>query len=149
MPGNLVFPGGRLDALDAPERPGAFERCASREVGEETGVDVPPGTWRAAGERTTPPLFPVRFRTLFFVAELPAGATLPDVPPAPEEIEALRFAEARAVLADWEAGRTLVPPPLLPILRRIEGSSFRDANDLAAAVAEVNATEAPHPRIEF
>ena len=149
MPGNLAFPGGKLEPHDEPERAGAFERCASRELLEETGLDIPATAWRAAGERTTPPLYPVRFRTLFFVAEIAEGVALPAAPPVPDEIEALAFADPRAVLADWESGSSLVPPPLLPILRRMQLVTPGDVPALAAGIAEVNADEDASPRIEF
>ena len=149
MPGNLAFPGGKLEPQDEPGRAGAFERCASRELREETGLDIPPTAWRPAGERTTPPLYPVRFRTLFFVAELPQGGALPDSPPAPDEIESLTFADPGAVLADWESGSSLVPPPLLPILRRMQLVNPGDVGVLAASIAGVNKDEDANPRIEF
>jgi ribonuclease/clavin/mitogillin len=149
MPGNLAFPGGKLEPQDEPARAGAFERCASRELREETGLDIPPTAWRAAGERTTPPLYPVRFRTLFFVAELPPGLAVPATPPAPQEIESLEFADPRAVLADWESGVSLVPPPLLPILRGMPVGGRPDVEAVADRIAAVNSAEDPCPRIEF
>jgi 8-oxo-dGTP pyrophosphatase MutT (NUDIX family) len=139
MPGNLAFPGGKLEREDGPERDGAFARCASREIAEETGLAIPPSAWHPAGERTTPPIFPVRFRTLFFVAELPHGASLPAKPPSPEEIETLAFEEPRTVLADWEAGRSLVPPPLLPILRAMSGDGTGDVAAVASRIARSSA----------
>src|SRR5258705_9723001 len=108
MPGNLAFPGGKLEPDDEPGRAGAFERCASRELLEETSLVIQPTMWRAAGERTTPPIYPVRFRTLFFVAELPQGVSLPAAVPAPQEIESLAFADPSVVLAEWERGSSLV-----------------------------------------
>ncbi len=149
MPGNLAFPGGKLEPDDRPERAGAFERCASRELREETGIDVPARAWHAAGERTTPPLFPRRFRTLFFVAELDEGASLPEELPAPQEIEALTFADPGAVLQDWASGISLVPPPLLPILRRMHTELAASVARLAADIAAVNLAEEASPRIEF
>jgi glyoxylase-like metal-dependent hydrolase (beta-lactamase superfamily II)/8-oxo-dGTP pyrophosphatase MutT (NUDIX family) len=149
MPGNLVFPGGKLDREDERARPGAFERCASREIEEETGLVIPATAWRVAGERTTPPLFPVRFRTRYFVAELPDGAGLPDAPPAPDEIEALEFADPRSVLEDWESGGGPVPPPILPILRLLAVQPSADVEALASGIAAVNLHEDASPRIEF
>jgi len=149
MPGNLAFPGGKVDPEDEPSRAGAFERCASRELLEETGLKVAPSAWRAAGERTTPPLYPVRFRTLFFVAELPAGAVLPQTPPSPDEFETLDFADPRGVLADWESGASLVPPPLLPILRQMADLIGGDAVAVAGGIAAINGAEDACPRIEF
>ena len=149
MPGNLAFPGGKVEASDRPGQAGAFERCASRELAEETGVHIPPHAWQAAGERTTPPIYPVRFRTLFFAAELPGGAVLPATPPSPEEFETLAFAGPRVVLADWEAGTSLVPPPLLPILRLMTVRGSEDVAGIAKAIAATNHEEDRQPRIEF
>jgi glyoxylase-like metal-dependent hydrolase (beta-lactamase superfamily II)/8-oxo-dGTP pyrophosphatase MutT (NUDIX family) len=149
MPGNLAFPGGKLERDDQPERPGAFERCASRELTEETGLEIPSAAWRAAGERTTPPLYAVRFRTHFFVAELPPGVALSPAVPAPQEIESLAFADPSAVLAEWESGKSLVPPPLLPILRLMRTRREADVEALAAGISAVNAAEDVCPRIEF
>jgi glyoxylase-like metal-dependent hydrolase (beta-lactamase superfamily II)/8-oxo-dGTP pyrophosphatase MutT (NUDIX family) len=149
MPGNLAFPGGRMEAEDGPGRDGAFERCVAREIAEETGLVIPPESWRAAGERTTPPFFAVRFRTKFFVAELRQGTELSGTPPQPQEIETLEFADPAAVLADWEAGRALVPPPLLPILRMLAAQPQVGALAVADATSRINVEEDPQPRIEF
>ena len=149
MPGNLAFPGGKVEPEDEPGRPGVFERCTHREVFEETGLDLGPSLWNAAGERTTPPIFPVRYRTLFFTAALPEGALLPAVPPSPDEFESLEFADPARVLSDWEAGRSLVPPPLLPILRRLAQERTVDAASVAKDVEAINRDEDPVPRIEF
>ena len=68
---------------------------------------------------------------------------------SPEEIETLAFEDPRTVLADWEAGRSLVPPPLLPILRVMTGDRAGDVAAIASRIAAVNAAEAACPRIEF
>jgi glyoxylase-like metal-dependent hydrolase (beta-lactamase superfamily II)/8-oxo-dGTP pyrophosphatase MutT (NUDIX family) len=150
LPGHLAFPGGRLDDADEVDRHGAHERCASREVGEEVGVRIAPETWVPAGERTTPPMFPVRFHTRFFLAELPAGAGLPAEPPAPREIDLVRFATAATVLGEWERGECLVPPPCLPILRDLAASpSDEPIGRLGERLREVNRLEERCPRIEF
>jgi glyoxylase-like metal-dependent hydrolase (beta-lactamase superfamily II)/8-oxo-dGTP pyrophosphatase MutT (NUDIX family) len=149
MPGNLAFPGGKLEPEDRPEVAGSLARCASRELFEESGLAITEADWIDAGERTTPPFFHVRFRTRFFVAELPRGVSLPATVPQPEEIETLAFVSPARALADWEAGRTLVPPPLLPIFRAVIGAAPASVASLAAVVAAVNADEQPNPRIEF
>ena len=144
MPGNLVFPGGVLEAHDGDgeER---WRHGASRELQEETGLAIPPQVWRDLGERVTPPLFPVRFRTRFFLAEVPRG-TEPPAPPSPEEIEALAFHRPGEVLEAWQAGQALVPPPVLPLLRAL---AVGDPGDVAERLRQVNAVEARTPRIEF
>ena len=149
MPGNLAFPGGKLDPSDGPGRPGAFERCASREMLEETGLSIDPAAWIDAGERITPPFFSVRFRTRFFVAELPAGQALPEVLPAPAEIEELSFHRAGDILDAWQHGRASVPPPVVTILRALVAKPPTSAAALAATTKLVNAEEQPTPRIEF
>ena len=44
MPAHMSFPGGGLEGVDRPGEAGAYERCATREVHEETGVRVDPDT---------------------------------------------------------------------------------------------------------
>jgi len=147
MPGHIAFPGGGLDAADGPGRPGAFARCVSREVREETGIDVAPGDWLPAGVRVTPPMFPVRFRTEFFVAPMPDGAA-DDPAPATPENERLSVVPAQRVLDDWSRGACRVPPPVLPILRTL-ASARASIEDAAEAVAAANLEEERAPRIEF
>lgn len=151
LPGQLGFPGGGLEPQDRPGEAGAFERCASREVAEETGVHVEPGAWREAGERTTPPMFPQRFRTRFFVAIVPPETELPASPPAPAEIESVCFARPAVVLDDWRAGRLRVPPPVLPMLREMTSPDASTAthDEIAAHLVQTNEREHRAPRIEF
>ena len=148
LPGHLAFPGGRLDAADRPGEPGDRARCASREVSEETGIEVPVERWIDAGERVTPPMFPVRFRTRFFLAELHDFA-LPTRPPSPGEIEALEVERPVRVLEAWARGETKLPPPVLPILRVLAEMDGRAGDELAAAIAAANAGEERAPRMEF
>ena len=149
MPGHLACPGGALDLQDDPSSPGAYLRCVSRELREETGLEIAVEDWIKAGERITPPLFPVRFRTLFFVAGLPAGLDGDRLRPANAENEELRIVPARRVLAEWDRGKTRVPPPVLPILRALADGSSSPLEQMAREIAEVNRLEQRAPRIEF
>ena len=148
LPGHLAFPGGRVDPEDRPGEPGDRARCASREMREEAGIDVPVERWIDAGERITPPMFPVRFQTRFFVAELP-DIVLPARPPSPGEIEALEVERPVRVLEAWARGETKLPPPVLPILRVLAEQDGRAEGELAAAISTANADEERAPRIEF
>jgi glyoxylase-like metal-dependent hydrolase (beta-lactamase superfamily II)/8-oxo-dGTP pyrophosphatase MutT (NUDIX family) len=148
MPGNLAFPGGRLEDSDGPPGSGGLERCASRELLEETGVEIAPDRWRAAGARITPPMFPLRFDARFFLAEAPEGLALPRTLPSPDEIESLDFFRPAEVVRSWESGRALVPPPVVPLLRAL-GEPHAGVDALVARVRDVNAGEERHPRIEF
>ena len=149
MPRHAAFPGGRLEAEDGAGDFDAFRRCVAREILEETGLAIPESSWHDAGERTTPPMFPIRYRTWFFVAELPEGAALPASPPQPEEVDHLFFSGAAQVLDDWNRGKELVPPPLLPILRVLAASPSDTAAQFAARVRAFNTEEDELPRIEF
>jgi len=148
MPGNLAFPGGKLEDSDGPPDAGGLERCASRELLEETGVDIAPDRWSAAGARITPPMFPLRFDARFFLTEAPEGLALPDTLPSPDEIESLDFFQPAEVVEGWESGRARVPPPVLPLLRALR-EPHDDVAALVKRVREVNAGEERHPRIEF
>ena len=149
MPGHLAFPGGRLDPEDGAADDAGFRACASREFREETQLEIPTDAWRDAGERTTPPFFPVRFRTKFWVAALPEGQVLPASLPAPDEVASLDFDRPAAVLTRWEAGEVLLPPPVVPILRLLVGRERWSAEQAADSIRELNTFEDPRPRIEF
>lgn len=150
LPGNLAFPGGRLESADGDRGDaGAHRRCAAREVREETGLDVPERDWRHAGVRITPALFPVRFRTEFFVAAFPDGATLPERPPT-DENEWVGFRTPADVVESWARGEEALAPPVLAVLRGLAGEDGPAAvNDLAGRVARTNEREERAPRIEF
>jgi ribonuclease/clavin/mitogillin len=147
LPGHLAFPGGRMDPGDRPEESGAYQRCISRELREETGVEIPPGDWHDAGERTTPPIFPVRFRTLFFVSRAPADTPL-ELAPADRENEELRWCRPADVLGEWREGSVRIPPPVLPILRSLADAGT-DLDLTARNVAEANTLEQQTGRVEF
>jgi len=149
LPGHLACPGGGVDPVDRPSEPGAYLRCVRRELVEEIGVDVPEEAWIEAGERITPPLFPIRFRTRFFVSLLPAGIDASRLEPASAENEALRFARPEEVLGEWDRGELKLPPPVLPILRTLAGADGLSPPDVARRIAEANAREELAPRIEF
>jgi glyoxylase-like metal-dependent hydrolase (beta-lactamase superfamily II)/ADP-ribose pyrophosphatase YjhB (NUDIX family) len=147
MPGHHAFPGGVVDAADRPGDEGSFARCVAREIEEECGLSIPAPEWSDAGERITPPLFPLRYRTRFFVTQIPDPSLSPR--PASEENEQLIFSSPLDALAQWERGRIKVPPPVLPILRAVGGAGSSAIDDVVRAVAEANLEEERAPRIEF
>ena len=147
MPGHWAFPGGVMDPEDEPQREGAFARCAVRELEEETGIALAAERLTPIGERTTPPIYPVRFHTAFFLAEVD-GAT-PDPQPPTEEIEQLLFVRAEEVLRRWEAGECAVPPPVLPLLRTLAEEIDLPWEQLVASLSATNEQEQTTPRIEF
>jgi glyoxylase-like metal-dependent hydrolase (beta-lactamase superfamily II)/8-oxo-dGTP pyrophosphatase MutT (NUDIX family) len=149
MPGYEVFPGGALEDADEPGAPGGLSRCVAREVREESGLEIPVDAWIDAGERTTPPMFPRRFRNRFFVAAVPASEGDEGLVPAEAEFDRLGFRAPESVLALWEVGRVRIPPPVLPILRLLAHGADERPVDLAARIAEANALEERAPRIEF
>jgi glyoxylase-like metal-dependent hydrolase (beta-lactamase superfamily II)/8-oxo-dGTP pyrophosphatase MutT (NUDIX family) len=148
LAGHLAFPGGKLDEGDAPHQDGAFRRCASRELLEETGVVVEPAAWHECGVRITPPLYPVRFRTDFLLATIPASTRLPATPPTGEN-ESLQFLRPADVLANWERGEIDVPPPVLAVLRTLSAVTETRPAALAREVSLANGLEEFTPRIEF
>ncbi len=147
MPGHWAFPGGVVEKQDRAYPADALIRCAVRELAEETDLDLESGDLVAAGERTTPPMFPVRFHTAFFVTEIAAGH--PGPAPRGEEIERLLFERPSSVLARWTDGRCSVPPPVLPLLRGLAGCIDEPVGRIAETLTAVNAQEQRAPRIEF
>jgi glyoxylase-like metal-dependent hydrolase (beta-lactamase superfamily II)/ADP-ribose pyrophosphatase YjhB (NUDIX family) len=149
MPGHWAFLGGAVEPADRPEHEGAHVRCAAREMAEETGIEIPPDRWLPAGLLVTPPMYPIRYRTEFFLAEVDPEREPPDPPPVPEEIESLRFVEAEPLLGEWEAGRVEVPPILPPQLRVIRDATDAPLDELARRLVDTNALQERTHRIEF
>lgn len=147
MPGHHAFPGGRLEATDRPDEGGAHRRCVARELAEETGISVPPAEWSEVGERVTPPMFPMRFRTLFFLARLPDSVS--DPAPSTPENERIDVLPPREVLDAWQRGKARIPPPVIPILRAIDAAGHGGFEDVVRAVRATNDEEQLAPRIEF
>jgi len=147
MPGHWAFPGGVMEQQDRAAEPGAFARCAVRELAEETDLVVVPESLLEAGLRTTPPMFPVRFHTAFFVVVIEAGS--PDPVPRGDEIERLLFERPGRVLARWVDGDWAVPPPVLSLLRALDACIDEPIEQIAETLSTVNAQEQRAPRIEF
>jgi len=143
MPGQWVFPGGVLEPQDA----GDFARCAARELAEETGLVVDAPTLIPAGERTTPAMFPVRFHTEFFVAQVPSGGEEP-APPT-DEIERLVFVRPGAIVERWASGTCAIPPPVLSMLRALASEIDEPIETIVETLVAANAQEQRAPRIEF
>jgi len=148
LPGNLAFPGGRMEPEDRPDENGAWLRCASRELVEETGIELPPEGWLDGGERSTPPMFPVRYRTRFLVAELPAGDD-PAPSPVTAENEELLWTLPIDTVRGFEDGRLLLPPPVLALLRALAASPPDGLHEAASLITRVNLAEEECSRIEF
>ena len=148
LPGHLAFPGGRMEPDDRPGEPSQWRRCASREVLEETGMEVGLEAWLEGGERTTPPMFPVRYRTAFLVAECPAGDD-PAPPPANPENEDLIWLAPSDAMARYDAGAIAMPPPVVAVLRAMAADPPEAPAGAAALARAVNRLEEEAPRIEF
>jgi glyoxylase-like metal-dependent hydrolase (beta-lactamase superfamily II)/ADP-ribose pyrophosphatase YjhB (NUDIX family) len=147
MPGHWAFPGGVMDEQDRAAESGAFARCAARELAEETSLAVAADDLLDAGVRTTPPMFPVRFHTAFFVTEVDAGQADP-VPPS-DEIERLLFERPGDVLSRWAQQSCAVPPPVLSLLRALDACIDQPVERIVDALSATNAQEQRAPRIEF
>lgn len=111
----------RLTRADADD-PGRFlERCLELRIVLATDRMVPAGRW------VTPLGSPVRFDARFFLAEAPAGWG-----PAPDEREvaACRWATPAQALAELAAGETIMAPPTIEMLQRLDAHP-----DVAGALA--------------
>ena len=137
-----MFPGGRVDAEDAPSPPApgaasreahgaatrlgdnrppdaalAIHRAALRELREEAGIDLAgPDALAPIAHWTTPRFMPRRFSTWFFVADLP-----PDAEPifSPDEVAAHRWLTPSAALDQVAAGEIEMWVPTTSVLERL------------------------------
>ncbi|MCA8979459.1 MAG: MBL fold metallo-hydrolase [Planctomycetes bacterium] len=133
---------GDADAWDGESRRAARRDLLRREpVGDlwearAAEVDQATAALRRVCEITTPPFAPVRHRTPFFHAELPAQES-PEV--LLGELVQGRFWKPAEVIAAWTRGEALIVPPVLYLMRRMADGldSFfelaeRDTRALAA-----------------
>lgn len=140
MPGFHAFPGGTSKKGESPEA------TALREVQEETGVTLDAAALRPAGHWITPPFSPIRFDTRFFLAEMPAGQETSL--PAGGELAEGEWIEPMQAIERWEAGRALMAPPVLHLLRAC--ASSRDPSAwIAAATSGAEANGGEVRRIEM
>jgi endoribonuclease LACTB2 len=147
MGGFVAFPGGKVDPGD-----GTVERCAARELFEETGVllggppgdhselrrevlagtrpfpDFPSGLLAPAGRLITPAFSAARFDTTFFVALLPPGQ---EAEVWPGELDSGAWWQISDALEAWQRGELLLSPPTFSILEALRGLP---AGDWAAAL---------------
>jgi len=110
--GSWVFPGGKVDAGDAPVGiAGDVETAratAVREVWEETGVRVSPQDLRPFSHWTTSTARPKRFATWFFLASLDAGTA---IRVDGKEIVDHRWMSTQSILTARHRGEMVLPPP--------------------------------------
>lgn len=149
FPGNWAFPGGAVEPEDRPGHPDAHARCGVRELEEETGIRIDASRLVSIGIKVTPPFHPIRYRTEFFVTAAPKGLTLPAATPSCDENDDLRFIVAREAVEEWEAGRALFPPPVLPLLRCFARERSARFDQMPRMLYLVGEYEERVPRLEF
>ena len=136
----VLLDGGIADAVDADERDAA--RTAMLGGDEAAAQDA----WASLSARSsggaslteicrikTPAFAPVRYDTVFFLAELPEGEA-PDIRTG--ELIDGGFTTPERALEKWRKGDCMIVPPVLMLLGLLRGgdlpSFLRDAADVAA-----------------
>jgi 8-oxo-dGTP pyrophosphatase MutT (NUDIX family) len=139
MGGFWVFPGGQVDPDDGPGEAG-FRRAAARELAEEVSVTVSATDLVPFDRWITPEALPRRFDTCFFAAAVEYAAP---VRVDGHEITASRWATPRQLLADADAGTTLLSYPTLRQLERLRAwSTVAMALDACATAADAHGVPA-------
>ena len=131
--GAWVFPGGRIDPVDAGPGgdAGAARRAAAREAREEAGVAVDPEALIQISHWTTPEGLPKRFATWFFAGQADTAPVQVDG----GEIHAHAWRTPREALAAQRAGEIELPPPTFVTLATLAAHACA-ANALAAVRAQ-------------
>lgn len=116
MPGLWVFPGGSVDAADGEGEAG-YRACATRELAEEAGIELPAEEELVPFCRwITPEYISTRFDAWFYLALAPAHT-----PPRPDGVEmtAAAWYEPATAVAAHEAGDLPLSFPTLNQLRML------------------------------
>jgi 8-oxo-dGTP pyrophosphatase MutT (NUDIX family) len=93
-PSMVVFPGGRVDEVDASDGGDPIRRCALRETSEETGVVLTETGLLPWAHWITPEIEPRRFDTTFFVAAMPDDQEAADISGETESGWQFRYSQA-------------------------------------------------------
>jgi len=144
-PGMFVFPGGRLDPVDAdgsaaavhPQVTQAAQRarlsaadmvalmnCASREVREEAGIVLQPELLTLVGRWVTPEFEPRRYDVHFFAVEVDAEQR--PYSASTETDEAQWYRPAECIEAFSEGRMPMLPPTLAMLAACAEHRSVAD-----------------------
>lgn len=142
--GYWVFPGGNVSESDrhGPQEPTEIllRRCAERELREETGLSS--GQMQPVCRITTPPFYPVRFETQFYLTELQPA----EVPRLTDgELVEFGFFEPGVAVHAWERGNMEIAPPVLFLLRELARHGFTGFPAQAAATAATFDSIGVHP----
>jgi 8-oxo-dGTP pyrophosphatase MutT (NUDIX family) len=125
----VVFPGGRVDAVDVAGGGDPARVCAVRETAEETGVKLKSDDLVPWAHWITPEPAPHRYDTRFFLAALPDGQHAQDVS---GETDSAGWQLPAAVLAAADRGDiTLMPPTRSILLELADARSVRELLDAA------------------
>lgn len=165
-PGVVVFPGGRIDPVDAEDPPSLRDdvldelvdvwgestyvssaddprsaipiliAAAVREVEEETGVRLDVEELVPWDDWTTPPGFPKRFQVHFMVAHLPASDPRSPVNTTTEALQS-EWLPVGEILERGQGGDLQIMTPTRVILQELA--------DLGSAAAVMNAHPRPVP----
>jgi 8-oxo-dGTP pyrophosphatase MutT (NUDIX family) len=109
-PSMVVFPGGRVDAVDASGGDDPIRRCALRETSEETGVVLTDTDLHPWAHWITPDVEPRRYDTTFFVAAMPGDQEATDISGETEHADWSTPGEALA--AERTGGIRMLPPTM-------------------------------------
>jgi 8-oxo-dGTP pyrophosphatase MutT (NUDIX family) len=109
----VVFPGGRVDPIDAEIGLDPIRRCAIRETAEETGVLLDEAALFPWARWITPEIEPRRYDTWFFVAAMPEDQEAVDIS---GETDLAEWSAPRKALTDERSGLIKMLPPTMSIL---------------------------------
>lgn len=141
MAGCWVFPGGALNPEDGAGQPG-LQAAARRELREEAGIELIPGTPLTAFARwITPAGASIRFDTWFYLAQAPADA-VPE--PDGSEIVDFRWLSPAEALRAGETGELLLA---FPQRKQLQQLATFDSADALLAHARASTVVPVQPRI--